>query len=877
MKLSVGEIRRRKSALHTKYLTCNRMYGSIQNLVKNCNRTKETYALETLIDNWESIPLDKPQSMRLVTEQVNSFSNRDGVNESKQTKVCNALSNLLRRYSNPKYARRLIERMNISDKNKESLLETCNRLIICDRIINNQAKLEKHNVSDIVENYGGYLSTDTDLLNSCIYELCEVINNINMNFSIKFNVALENVLYTLEDRLVKFDKGVVLENVTSYFLHNCEDSDITEMKRLIEKSLLYTDEDKEHISFLYETASDQEIMDNSRDLLTEGKLFDKLKKIKEPTKAIVMKVLNKMYTRSAQNVLDDLPNFLSWFRTAIVLTSFSIGPIIGCIGLCTDKFIQMNLQRKETERYLKEFKVEKEKVEKKYYRLSEGKAKENCKLYLDTLDKQIDKIQDYRDSLYSEKELDAQNENTELSDFEMKFLQTEGRKNISVKQYLEQEHPIVVQQVKDLIRRLKHFVESKYGYFLKSNYIVPADDNDISRFSNLNYNSIEEYIGEDNKVFFSIAECLPLNAPGERLSTTEGVCGVLDEITDYLEDFCNDRICILYEGDEELYHIYITYLIPIRTQDVEFENVIHIDDAKRMGEIIALESSVSHIKGEDIDEMIQIIDDDIPNYDNLLLKDISDVGVKFSDIIDNDELYNIYLREKRRSYNQESVDYVRTSIIQNCLDAFEKSTGKREYNGLLQETCNMIALSEFMNSLKQFNRDKYITETSLKTNARIAAQNIKKKAQIAYDKQDMLSKRIDSMAMKFNDSVQKELTNRNREAVIRGRIIPSASAIIKLAIASAGAAIINPALGVITALGGLAASKRGTDKERKYILDEIDIQLKVVDKKIQLAESNNDMKAMEQLLKIQQQLKRERQRIFYRMRNYYPAAGGNRD
>ena len=109
MKLSVGEIRRRKSALHTKYLTCNRMYGSIQNLVKNCNRTKETYALETLIDNWESIPLDKPQSMRLVTEQVNSFSNRDGVNESKQTKVCNALSNLLRRYSNPKYARRLIK------------------------------------------------------------------------------------------------------------------------------------------------------------------------------------------------------------------------------------------------------------------------------------------------------------------------------------------------------------------------------------------------------------------------------------------------------------------------------------------------------------------------------------------------------------------------------------------------------------------------------------------------------------------------------------------------------------------------------------------------------------------------------------------------
>ena len=90
---------------------------------------------------------------------------------------------------------------------------------------------------------------------------------------------------------------------------------------------------------------------------------------------------------------------------------------------------------------------------------------------------------------------------------------------------------------------------------------------------------------------------------------------------------------------------------------------------------------------------------------------------------------------------------------------------------------------------------------------------------------------------------------------------------IKLVTASAAMGmLINPVLGAITALGGLAASKRATQNERKYILSEIDIELKVIEKKLQLAESNNDMKAYEQLLRIQRQLESERNRIVYKKR-----------
>ena len=53
-------------------------------------------------------------------------------------------------------------------------------------------------------------------------------------------------------------------------------------------------------------------------------------------------------------------------------------------------------------------------------------------------------------------------------------------------------------------------------------------------------------------------------------------------------------------------------------------------------------------------------------------------------------------------------------------------------------------------------------------------------------------------------------------------------------------------------------------EKKEYILDEIDIQLEIVEKKLQLAENNNDMKAYEQLLRLKRQLESEKNRIIYK-------------
>jgi ribonuclease HII len=81
-----------------------------------------------------------------------------------------------------------------------------------------------------------------------------------------------------------------------------------------------------------------------------------------------------------------------------------------------------------------------------------------------------------------------------------------------------------------------------------------------------------------------------------------------------------------------------------------------------------------------------------------------------------------------------------------------------------------------------------------------------------------------------------------------------------------GMYLINPVVAAIGVIGALAVSKALTERERQMLLDEIDIELKAVEKEISTAESNNRMKDYRQLLTYQRKLQREKQRIKYRLK-----------
>ena len=135
--------------------------------------------------------------------------------------------------------------------------------------------------------------------------------------------------------------------------------------------------------------------------------------------------------------------------------------------------------------------------------------------------------------------------------------------------------------------------------------------------------------------------------------------------------------------------------------------------------------------------------------------------------------------------------------------------------------------------------------------------------QKAKDMDKEVSRKIDSSVNMFISAMQRAASNENREAIIKGSIIPSASKVIKTAIIDGAVALVNPAIAIILAIGQFAVSKKMQKKERQLVLDEIDIELEMCKRYMRQAEDNNDLEAQKQLLRIQRNLERQKQRIQY--------------
>ena len=172
------------------------------------------------------------------------------------------------------------------------------------------------------------------------------------------------------------------------------------------------------------------------------------------------------------------------------------------------------------------------------------------------------------------------------------------------------------------------------------------------------------------------------------------------------------------------------------------------------------------------------------------------------------------------------------------------------------------------------NENNHVLTEGVKENLKLAGIKLKDTIRKLTDKEKELSKTIDANMNTFGRAAERAFMNDNKEAVIRGSLIPSASKCIKGAIMTGAAWAVDPALAVIGVLGYLGVSKNMQAKERQMILDEIEIELQMNEKYLRIAEENNDMKATRELLKIQRDLQRQHQRIKYKMKVYHNQTTG---
>ena len=200
-------------------------------------------------------------------------------------------------------------------------------------------------------------------------------------------------------------------------------------------------------------------------------------------------------------------------------------------------------------------------------------------------------------------------------------------------------------------------------------------------------------------------------------------------------------------------------------------------------------------------------------------------------------------------------------------ESYRKKEAYRATESALKNSKKLTNIYEITNAM--LDAQDILNEMSIGNQLTMLKDKVSKMAQNLSDKEKVASRTLDSSIENLRNGMANTLKQENKEAVIRGQVLPPASRIIKLALISGLTFLINPALTVIYLLGVFALSKDLRAKERQIVLDELDTELKVCNEYVNKAKSSGDMNAYRQCLMIEKKLLRQRDRLKYRMNVEY--------
>lgn len=620
-----------------------------------------------------------------------------------------------------------------------NLEESIEKKIMTESLLGNQRYIEKH-FKEFNE-----IAKDRKLDNqSKIYQMCGICENIDLTDKVRYNLALQNIDYTLYKNRQTYNKSEILEHVTDYFLMTRKNPPIDDMVSVLEhnRSKFYSDTDLEELNYMFKDIEklglkfndpivlihevDSKAIKNFATASTNKikPLIKEFKKTSDKNVAKVRALLTKIYTQPKEDIVKEFPDILGMFRQcAIFFPLASLNPLLGLAGLFADYAIKLHLSRPQLDKYIDaEFK-EIEKVNDKIKNAKSDEEKKRLEEYKKSLEKSYDKLKHYRNELYTEKEVE------ELSDKDM------DREN----KFDDEE------------------LDFDFGF---------DDDDDLD----LDLDEAASIVNFD-KLIYNIGEC-------SKYVDNSALEGIIEYFQNYTDEATWNRF--------------------------------------KVSVLMLVES----------------------------------------------EAYNNHSDE---SYSR--LDIVRKQMYQPF--------NSREYRSMNECLTHLKSTIEGYTLIERFINDKLnsdaeaLNEGDIMATLKLAGINLKKGIRNLSDKEKGISRSIDANVNTFTRGIERALRNDNREAVIRGSIIPSASKTIKWGITLGAAWCIEPVIAVITGLGALAMGKKLQAKERQLILDEIEIELDMTERYIRIAEDKNDMKAVRELLKIKRNLQRQQQRIKYKMRVYY--------
>ena len=647
----------------------------------------------------------------------------------------------------------------------------------CDRVLNNHAKLSKRfNLDAKVRS----CPLSDIALQSCIYDICSLIESYDIPFGVMYNIALENTMYLMAKNCMPVSNKFILETVTDYFLlqEEINDDRLKDMKYILENAKFFSTDDLEPVSYLI--IDEQVLIDEleNEDFITpvyENKIHDmylkwkekRVKTSKQETEVGKLKIkkiihdykkshkksiekfkdaISRIFIQRPEAIIQELPDIMMFVRIGLVIGATTVNPILGVITLITGFFLKMKVSREQMAKVVEQYAKERDKYKKLKDETEDEKKKEKYTALYKQYKKDTETLEMYESDLYTDAENEKREEEKWAKEAEAEMGDSDDL-DFDFDMDFDFEEAVKYTEMLAVLYEQLDFTKAE---------IMGTIKNNIHNMSNEDIYNITEAVKLCNDIFD-----------------------------------CPRYVAIL--EDEMLTNNSMSYLSDIRKDTIK----TCIRDIEQIKYDSLLESSYTQD------------DESMPSIDILY----NTLKCKHDIMEDTLELVTRY---KNSAINE----------------------SKKEDSGM-----------SFMSKLK------------------IASANLKRFALKAKDKDKQLSLKMDSEITRTAKAAKRVMISNSRESIIRGSFLPSASKCIHIALASGAAYLINPVLAVIGLIGFIGCSKMLTEKERNLILDDIDIEIKMCDKYLKIAEDKDDLVAVREIMKTKRDLERQRSRILYN-KNY---------
>ena len=740
----------------------------------------------------------------------------------------------------------------ISDESiRENAMQVLETARLTDKIINNHNTLMKrYDVNTYVQE--NQFSDPEDI---CI-QICEWIDTYNTPAYAKTSIAIDEATYMLQKHCIDYDRKDMVKTIVEYFLISCN-PDPKSISKVLKENACITKEDTDKVSYIL-----TEKFDNSIDgVINQCKSDMKL------DEGRLKYYLGLIFAKPIDDIIYGTPSLLNMARQLLAWSTLGLSVVVGIPVILVDSILHTKMKRRQVEKAMHCFKKEKTKVEKLISKEKDRDKKHDLEVYKKNIDYCIEKLDEYRISIYTDEEYDKIKKMTESAEEssnyitldELKLFKFNNLMNMAYKaaDFIADKTQGIVNKAKGKIKSVIDKDVDKEGNLIKKK---PTISKFLSNIADAVKNShfVESCITPEGYMDITVSKIMLEGFDEDVYLSTLKVC---DELNDM---YSNDEVGFYVNSTESVFEVHMCYknrIVLSESEEMLIAGQMPLDTLSYAGDIIGNCRLVERLKAAKPGSLYN----DIMNSRTITpesLSMIADINkIAGNDIISMDEWINLVDTFKYHP-NVNDENYAsqvhENSKLNECTYNFNDNV---EYPLEIQ-----VEAVEIMRNI--------VNEGLDLNSIKLAIQGMKNKLKNLGTKEKEISRDIDVAANGFMRSMESAFTNDRREAIIKGSVIPSFSKCIKAAIAAGGiAAIVNPTAAVISAIGALAASKHLNDKERMLLLDEIDVELKVVEKELQIAENNNDMKKYRQLLAYQRKLKKEDFKLRYKLtrktqRNY---------